>query len=120
MCDDAYAPPMTGVAGDSVVRLARPALTLLARSRALLAVTLHVGDVGARFVITISKPVDEAGIVLGQYWWDVDRYTVEGQGYGRREKRWAVGLRPADTAEAAYLGALRSVARGARRLVVDR
>lgn len=120
MYNDAHAPPLIGVAVDSALSLARPALNLLARSRALLAVTLHVGDMGAHFAITISKPVDEAGIVFGQYWWDVDRFMGEGQGYRCREKRWAVGLRPTDTAEAAYLGALRSVARGARWPVVDR
>ena len=87
-------------------------LALLSRQSVLIAVTLQLWVAGRQFDITVSKALDEAGQWVRQYWWEVDRLTEAGRSGPRREKRWALGLRPYDTAEAAYQAAVQAVARG--------
>lgn len=85
---------------------ARPALSLLVRSRVLLAVTLQLTDAGSIFEITVSKPVNEASQTMDEYWWEVAKLTTDGRGPASRERRWGMGLQPSETAEAAYLTAV--------------
>lgn len=82
-----------------------PALSLLAHSRILLAVTLQLTVAGSTSEITISKPVDEVGQAIDEYWWEVAKLTTDGRGPVGRERRWGMGLQPSETAEAAYLAA---------------
>ena len=91
---------------------ARNTLALLSRQSVLIAVTLQIWMAGSQFDITVSKALDEAEQWGHQYWWEVDRLTEEGRGDPRREKRWALGLRPYDLAEAAYEAAVQAVERG--------
>ena len=97
-------PPARGLSLD--LSLVQPALALLTRQPVLLAVTLQATVAGTAVEITVSKAVDEAGVVYPEYWWEVDRLTVDGSGQQRREKRWGLGLFPHETAEAAYLAAV--------------
>ena len=87
-------------------------LALLRRKSVLIAVTLQLWVAGSQFDITVSKALTEAGLWAGQYWWEVDRLTEEVRDSARREKRWALGLRSYDTAEAAYEAAVQAVERG--------
>ena len=84
-------------------------LALLSRQSVLIAVTLQTWVAGCQFDITVSKALNEAGQWAGQYWWEVDRLTEANRDSARREKRWALGLRPYDTAEAAYEAAVQAV-----------
>ncbi len=97
---------MSSLDPDVGLTLVRPALSLLARQRILLAVTLHVAAPDAAFEITVSKAVDEADQPLPQFWWEVDRLTTDAQGLLCRERRYALGLCPYETAEAAYQAAM--------------
>ena len=87
-------------------------LVLLSRRSVLLAVTLQTWVAGCQVDITVSKVLDEAGQWTGQYWWEVDRLAVEGTGEVIREKRWALGLCPYATAEAAYAAAVQAMEQG--------
>ena len=84
-------------------------LALLSRQSVLIAVTLQLWVAGRQFDITVSKALDEAGQWVRQYWWEVDRLTEAGRSGPKREKRWALGLRSYDTAEAAYEAAVEAV-----------
>ena len=87
----------------------RPVLGLLTRQPVLLAVTLEVMVAGDCYEVTVSKAIDEAGMMLAQYCWEVDKLTADEQGQSRRQKRWRLGHRLYETAEAAYLAAVESV-----------
>ena len=91
---------------------AQNTLVLLGRQAVLIAVTLQTWVAGHQFDITVSKALDEAGQWAPQYWWEVDRLTEAGSGDPRHEKRWALGLRPYGTPEAAYQAARQMVQRG--------
>lgn len=86
------------------VAAAAPALAMLARQRLLLGITLVVQAAGT-YEVTVSKPVDGAGRPVAEYWWEVDKLA----GDGLWERRWAAGMRPCRTPEAAYREALRQV-----------
>ncbi len=75
----------------------RPALALLTRQPALIAVTVPVTVADARYEVTVSKAIDEAGAVLSEYWWEVDRLTADEQGQVRCQKRWHLGHRVYET-----------------------
>ena len=90
-------------------------LALLSRQSVLIAVTLQTWVAQRQCDITVSKALTEAGQWAGQYWWDVDRLTADGTGGLIREKRWALGLRPSATPEAAYQAARQVVQRGLER-----
>ena len=88
-----------------------PTLALLTRQRLLIAVTLQAEVAERQFDITISKALDEGGQCPRQYWWDVDRLTQDGMGSLVREKRWAQGLHPYATPDAAYQAAVEAIAK---------
>ena len=89
----------------------RPALALLTRQPALIAVMVQVTVADAVYEVTVSKAIDEAGAVLCEYWWEVDRLTADEQGQVCRQKRWQLGHRVYETAEAAYVAAVAWVRR---------
>ncbi len=89
---------------------ARYALALLTRQPVLIAVTFQTWIAGSRLDVTVNKVLDEAGAVLPQYWWDVDRLTDDGRGNLIRVKRWALGLHSYATAEGAYQAAVQAAA----------
>ncbi len=91
---------------DAELIAARPALALLARSRVLIAVALRLSHPQALLEVTVSKAIDETGVTLSQYWWEVDRFSEDEPGHLCRQKRWGMSLHPHETAEAAYLAAL--------------
>lgn len=103
---DQQAMLMVGGGADVWLSRARPALSLLVRSRILLAVTLQLTAAGRLFEITIGKPIDEASQAMDEYWWEVARLTTDGCGLVGRERRWGMGLQSSETAEAAYLAAV--------------
>ena len=86
-----------------------PALALLGRQPVLLAVTLQVATTASHYEVTVSKTADEAGTALPAYWWAVDRLAEDEHGQPHRERRWGLGLRSYDTAEAAYQAAVQWV-----------
>ncbi len=85
------------------------ALAVLGRQPVLLAVTLQVTAAAGVYEITVSKTVDEAGTALPSYWWEVDRLAEDERGQPHRERRWGLGQRSYDTAEAAYQAAVQWV-----------
>ena len=89
----------------------RPVLALLTEQASLIAIMLSLTRAGQRYDITVSKAIDEAGGVLSQYWWEVDKLTADDQGQLRRQQRWGMGLRIHETVEAAYLAAVEWVER---------
>ncbi len=91
---------------DAELTAARPALALLARSRVLIAVALRLSHPQALLEVTVSKAIDETGVTLSQYWWEVDRFSEDEPGQLCHQKRWGMSLHPHETAEAAYLAAL--------------
>ena len=91
---------------DAELIAVRPALGLLARSRVLIAVALRLSHPQAVLEVTVSKAIDETGVMLSQYWWEVDRFSEDEPGQLRCQKRWGMSLHPHETAEAAYLAAL--------------
>ena len=97
---------VTSPVRDAELIAARPALALLARSRVLIAVALRLSHPQAVLEVTVSKAIDETGVMLAQYWWEVDRFNEDEPGQPCRQKRWGMSLHPHETAEAAYLAAL--------------
>ncbi len=102
-------PSELGVADDSNLFSVSSALALLTRQPVLLAVTLQVTVAGRVVEITVSKAANTAGVVCPEYWWEVDRLIEDERGQPHRERRWGLGLRSYETAEAAYQAAVQWV-----------